>query len=485
MRYQMRSRLYLPLVFVLFHLLLLLLLRHALSDTKYSLFHRPDTGALREAGLVRLREAESYLTALKDARADAFSQQTRKVLAASPGAPPPDVCLVVVTGVARPQNYVVQSTAFLIARALSDLDPALDAEVRKRRKARTDGRGPPDPKNPTPFAGPVPRVRAWIQNSVGSTEHLGILNDLLEVRNSYPRIPAEQARESGDDWILKGVWDYAQALHEAVNAECALTLLLEDDGIVAEHFLPRLLSGLEPLLDGDHCDWAFVKIFATEFWEGWQINMKDIAILAGCGIVVGCAAVYAMARMGFTSPLAASPWKALRSSSPTLPHPASSSRFQTRLAEHLPTAAVFGYALLITILIMHAIGRQTLGAPWHRSPGLHPAGSGVSTVAHVYPTASHTASPYRSCAAQNGADLVQYLNSYAQSFAKPDDPVRVVPVDVLVDRFVASGWADMWELQPHLVQHIGAHSSTAGKNQGNFDVMKISTSFRGDTTHID
>ncbi|KAJ3180743.1 hypothetical protein HDU87_001856 [Geranomyces variabilis] len=335
-----------------------------------------------------------------------------------------------------------------------------------------------------PFAGPVPRVRAWIQNSVGSTEHLGILNDLLEVRNSYPRIPAEQARESGPDWLLKGVWDYAQALHEAINAECAVTLLLEDDGIVAEHFLPRLLSGLEPLLDDDHCDWAFVKIFATEFWEGWQINVKDIPILAAFGIAVGCAAVYAAARMGFTSPLSVSTWKAVRSSSPTLPYPASNSRSRARFTEHMPTAAIFGYALLMTILVMHAIGRQTLAAPWHRSPGLHTAGSGVSTVAHVYPTASHTSSPYRSCAAQNTADLVQYLNSHAQSFANPDDPVPVVPVDVLVDRFVASGLADMWELQPHLVQHVGAHSSISTKNQGNFDVLKISTSFRGDTTHI-
>ncbi|TPX56718.1 hypothetical protein PhCBS80983_g04324 [Powellomyces hirtus] len=485
----------------LFPLALYSLLGTALQDTKYSYFYRRNITALQRAEVLREQQADAYLSALKYVRTT--HNETAKVL----NAPhhhhpdPPDLCFVVLSGVARPQRYVVQTVAFLLARVMGDVMPEMDREVREKMGgAAAVSTSLKSAKPPLVAMGTtpprLPRVRTWIHNSVGTNDHLGIIPSLVDIYAATPRISLEA--DSSRGWYEKAIWDYAEALDVAMTEKCGLTVLLEDDGIVASGVVRHVFEGMRPLMSTDadkkdECGWVFVKLFYTEFWTGWQSSVADIATLAICGVAAGLGVVKianrCYARTITTPRRKSSLFAPHRDDSPYLPAPTTSTTPpRRRRPPSLPltpptllSLLLFAYTTALVILTLHAIGRQNVTALWNRRPGLTRTTALASTVAHVYPTNPTTTS----CAARNTRDLIIYLNQKATYFADHGaEETPVVPVDILVDTYVSDNRKTKWELRPHLVQHVGVHSSTRHKNQGNFDIVKISSTYADGTTFI-
>ncbi|KAJ3016104.1 hypothetical protein HKX48_004195 [Thoreauomyces humboldtii] len=445
-----------------------------LQDTKYSHFYRLNHTDAVLTERLRLHHAAGYISALRDVRGRTDPATTSpRFLDAKGGAGNPDLCLVILSGVPRPQRYVETAVGFLVGRVLRELDPALHRTV-QLRQAEAEDRPPPALDGTRyPKLEPTPYVRAWVHNSVGNVDHLGSVADVMEVHNTRvgqgPK-PGESLVYGG--WLSKAVEDYADALDRALTMRCGKTVILEDDGIVANRFLSSLLNGLKPL--DEQCDWAFVKLFYTEHWAGWQSIPSDIVTLIALGVMAGFAAVTIAYHFFLRKPTTD-----YHSLTPSLSSPIPWHRSPLRQRSPcriISLILLFLYAATMTSLTFHAIGRQNLTAWYNRRPGLYPTLALASTVAHVY----HTVPP-DTCGYNTALELVRFIRSYGR---KRKEDEAVTPIDLLIDRFVEETGTTKWELMPHLVQHVGAWSSAKEKIQGHYLSMKISSSFQGDTISI-
>ncbi|KAI8819909.1 uncharacterized protein EV422DRAFT_568363 [Fimicolochytrium jonesii] len=465
------------------------------KDLRYSYFHHINATAVAEAEAARLRESESYLSTLHEilspvpvAGSNTTATNRRLLFGPSSNEADPKLCFAIISAADRPQKYVRQSAAFLVGRVVRELMPELDWEIRNKRSQRETGKHL-DGSVPSPPLLRPPPVRIWVHNLAGSREHLGIIPEVIDVVEPE----AKRRKSTGgadaashEEWLVNQINDFADALDHAVALKCGITVLVEDDGIVGTSPVRKLLESTKVLsLDStplhtskenpqeySKCDWAFIKLFYTEFWAGWENSPTDIATLA----LLGAAAGIVVAGIVFF--ILQSKNRNARRYLPVTT--------QTKKGRPRTTLAilVFIYVMTLTILILHASGRQNIAAlPGRgRASGLRVTDARASSVAHLYPTGTSSGLP--DCAMRTTTSLISYLRDRHKQYVAPTYKGRATPVDLLVDQFAEERGKQRLELQPHLFQHVGAYSSDKGKNQGNFKDMKVSSSFVGGTDVI-
>jgi hypothetical protein len=90
-------------------------------------------------------------------------------------------------------------------------------------------------------------------------------------------------------WVSNQQKDYLDAmnvcLEHAKRVDAPYYVVLEDDGLLANHFIQRIHSGVSSIVDKH--DWFIVKLFLTDYYAGWSGSRRDILTLLLPGGIVG------------------------------------------------------------------------------------------------------------------------------------------------------------------------------------------------------
>lgn len=214
-------------------------------------------------------------------------------------------------------------------------------------------------------------------------------------------------------------------LNHSVRVGSPYFVVLEDDGVVADSFVDRVKRDLAVL--SDKTDWVYVKLFATDFYEGWERDdyYMGVALLA---IWV----------------LAGALWRVRGSST------------------HALVCALGGSFIWLMLL---ALGKQNVRLP--PAAGLHELKLHVSSCAHVYSTA-------------HARDLITFVTFRSHTLLPNSD--------IALNKFLQLPGNEQlraFNLVPNLFQHTGLYSSCthsscaqAQKLHGDAAHMKQSSTFR-------
>ncbi|KAJ3337798.1 hypothetical protein HDU93_000473 [Gonapodya sp. JEL0774] len=241
---------------------------------------------------------------------------------------------------------------------------------------------------------------------------------------------ATNAKRGVTTWGANLTLDRALAFRHADREGCKYGIFLEDDAIAGKNILTKLRSVVEDL-ERRGVNWGFVKLFYTEFWAGWSLEVSDFLLLLASGFTLGVIITSVINRTLFRS-------------------------FRIPRLFRIFTLAYF---TALACLILWALGKQNVLAPLNRQPGLYERGPNAIRavgVANMHPR-------------RHFLGLADYLEKRACD--------NCMEMDDLVDEWAFSVGAGRWELVPHLFQHLGVFSSTTNKNQGNWKYVKISTTF--------
>lgn len=243
-----------------------------------------------------------------------------------------------------------------------------------------------------------------------------------------PRRDVQQTNKL--EWNVAQYDDFLSALTHCASV-APYALLLEDDVVAARNFLSALRSIIAKL-DGDgdggavrkRRDWAFVKLWFTEFWLGWgNDTLHTLVLLAALAGTL----TYLLLRF----------WR--------WPH-------RSALALALYVAAL----VVLTLLL---VGRQHV---FSYPPGLREFDTGCCTPATLFNR-------------RQAPRLVAYLRHYLTHH----DRNQTVPHDVMISHAARDLGLRMLHYTPHLFQHIGRISSSMSKVNPAWDTMKQSLSFPG------
>jgi cytochrome b len=381
----------------------------------------------------RLRSAETYFA---NSRNTTIVKSKATELGRELG-----LCIVIIAA-QRPQRYLLQLLGTLVSSYITEL-PRCELHVLQTSDA------------------------VELQQDVSSVKHL--LKATLNVQLSH-HITGDSSASTNRTWWSRETAHYAQALQLcADSSDTAYTCILEDDALPAQRVLTKLLDTVVPQLleweaaNQQHSTWVLAKLFATQYWFGWEV--EDVPVLTAVGFAVAAlvAAVLCNTRNGCLT----ARHRVLRDVLPTAVCEKATAVTAAAAAtllvvQHRPAIAILVtavYAALLVVGCLVAIGKQHV-LPVHKFRGVRETQQAASTVATLYPQ-------------RVVAPLVAFLEKEAQFGSR-------VPVDVLIGaQFIAAQKtrAVMLEVLPHLFQHIGLYSSNTVKNQGHFSFMKTSLGF--------
>ncbi|TPX32944.1 hypothetical protein SeMB42_g07553 [Synchytrium endobioticum] len=369
-----------------------------LYDTKYSWFDIKTTNTnAHNDEAARLASSKAFLLTLPHAHAPAPAPSD------SPG-----LCIYIISGSPRPQQYLTQATAFLLSRTDST----------QSRIAIVNTNIPPSAHS----------------EAIRLAQHVPIL------------IPTRRNVTTDDEWTQlswwkKGSYDFAAVFDLAHDSHCLVTVVLEDDAVVGPAFSETVRRRLARLLASDEsqCSWAYIKLFWTHYWDGWEVSVADVLVLAAVSLTAGivCALV-ALARLQRRRALGGSAVQAM-------------------------LLVVFAFGCVVALLVLLSVGKQN----WRRWLGASETGVVPSVAA-----AAAVGQVYSKCHLRGMADFL-----YARA---ADD----VPVDILFNAYVAEKQVRIYEVVPNVVQHVGLYSSAEVKNKGTAKFMKVSSTFVGDSVKV-
>ncbi|OWA54192.1 Dehydrogenase/reductase SDR family member 12 [Hypsibius exemplaris] len=247
------------------------------------------------------------------------------------------------------------------------------------------------------------------------------------VKAKMPQLlPLNKPKDSDSNWYKAELSDYSSALKfcyeeykemrikaRTTENRTHLTLILEDDVIATRRVFDKMLQGVETL-EGEN-DWLLVRLYRSAYWDGWEKNDWSVLIALGClGGVID---------IGFYS--------------------------------CVPVIIMMVVSGLITVCVLLMLNRQNLPFLWERA-GLHEDDASAGTLAVLYST-------------PRLAGLLEFLDSTSIG--------KETPIDVALNEFVAKTGLKQFHLVPDLFDHRGVFSSGAGKNDGTYEFMKVSSSF--------
>jgi hypothetical protein len=347
-----------------------------------------------------------------------------------------DFCVAVTSGRARRQRYVRRTVAALLREwiALDDADPLKSRFQVHVVAPPLDELNDPDALLPRDY-----RRLARLVLAHSESTRVQFLPDRLFAREDalYRRVLADRVPPLSAAQIAAHVarrrafypyWDREIANYVRALDACApvsrYTLVLEDDAVAARD-MPALLAAavahLEALHHNATVDWAWIKLFHTDHFDGWSLDsLPTLLACAAAPAALAGAVVYA------------------------------------RVSRNLALIVAL-QVLVAALILLLGLGRQA----WFRSA---PPGLSVSNVSCCIPAQLYNNRIVPS--------IVSFLS----------DPPYVDPVDRLLDEFRARHNATLLQymLVPHLFQHIGRYASYVGKNQGSWAKMVVSTSFAGE-----
>jgi hypothetical protein len=182
-------------------------------------------------------------------------------------------------------------------------------------------------------------------------------------------------------------------------------VILEDDGILADSFVTRVRHGLAAL--PQHQDWFYVKLFASDFFSGWEED--DVPLIVAPPLAIWCIALSLFRR---------NPSKAAR---------------------------LFAIAAgaSIACLGLAGVGKQNL---FRWRTGLNPIQQHFSMCANVFNT-----------------DAAERFLAFADEKMRADD--GSLNSDILLNRFLGQNAnLSAYNLVPNLYQHVGFSSSCASQS---------------------
>lgn len=77
--------------------------------------------------------------------------------------------------------------------------------------------------------------------------------------------------------------------NHAKRVNASYYVVLEDDGLLANHFIDRLHAGVAPIADKTD-EWFIVKLFLTDYFVGWSVD--DVTLLATLPGIFGTLVAY-------------------------------------------------------------------------------------------------------------------------------------------------------------------------------------------------
>ncbi|TPX33520.1 hypothetical protein SmJEL517_g03603 [Synchytrium microbalum] len=308
-------------------------------DTRYSWYDISTTNAnaARDEEL-RLASAKEYLSSLP---------------APSPFLLPPafySLCIFILSGQSRPQEYLTQTTAFLLSR--------MGSLPRNTRFAIVNAHKPGYDHNEA--------------NELG--QYLTVVEPPR--RNATTYWIGHDVWPDSVTWWQKGTYDFAATFDLAKEWKCPATVILEDDAIVEENFPQRVLSGIAPILD-DSCSWSYVKLFWTSYWSGFELTPVDIAIISSLSISIGILATLI-----------------------TLERLRAKGKYNTPMYSDRVrnvAAIVFGYSSVLSVVVLLSVGKQN----WTNMLFAEPVG-----LVESHARAAAVGQVYSSCALAPMADFL-------------------------------------------------------------------------------
>jgi len=242
----------------------------------------------------------------------------------------------------------------------------------------------------------------------GLNEDAVYLSKFIEVVNSsLPVTSASRSREK-DDYIL--------GLEIGLRHNSTYILMIEDDALPSIRLLGHLRYVLKHKMPGKFLkgrrDWAFLKLYYPEKWQGF--GWPELPELVLIGIVGGSLAV----------------WVQLKMRSP----------IQRKISLYC-TFAVWG---VYVVLVVYTVGR----AHWIELRKLSPVmysvvkAPGCCTPGVLYPR-SHA------------RNLANFLKSVQCS--------ESYPMDVAIDDFAKKMNLERYLVIPNMISHIGVHSSLGSR----------------------
>ncbi|KXS14477.1 hypothetical protein M427DRAFT_57646 [Gonapodya prolifera JEL478] len=393
-----------------------LFLRESLDDNRYSYFYQWDEKALTRNEAIRLVHSEVLIDILSGGAVPrqngldhAKSNKTGLFFDVDESVEP-DICFVVMAGAPRERKYLTQTVAFLLAH----INPINASDAR--------------------------RVQLSIYSTLRPTDNATELSRLSRVVRVVSNNRTTEADARTTTWSAKLSLDRARAYRYADEAGCRFAVMVEDDAIAGRNLLETLTRAAEEL-ERKKVEWGFVKLFYTEYWWGWSVDLRDIVQLVLMGVSAGLVLTLASSLILLPCLLPRKP----------------------PIVVHLVS---FAYFTAFATLILWSVGKQTIFAPITRAPGLHlrtPDEVRAVGVAHLHPR-------------RHLSSLASYLEERACDTCRETDN--------LADDWTFEAGVSRWELVPHVFQHIGVFSSWKAKNQGEFRWVKTSTAFYDDSVRL-
>jgi hypothetical protein len=200
-----------------------------------------------------------------------------------------------------------------------------------------------------------------------------------------------------------------------------------------------------------------VKLFVSDHWDGFGWSWTHLWDLL---YVAALALVFWMIFLRFSMMMMVSTEVGLENTQAASPATLLSSRLRRRSAQ-ARWAATYMACVVGFYVPCRLMGRQTLvNILEPKQFHLDPIGETAGTVGVAFPAASL---PH----------LRQYLIEQLRVSGK-----HLAPIDVLLNQWIdESNSFRAVRSTPSMIQHLGAYSSAARKNQGNFQEMKQDSAF--------
>lgn len=282
-----------------------------------------------------------------------------------------------------------------------------------------------------------------VQVHVLDVERDPALQDSHEAR-ILQKIPLLQYRNASngvtedDTWLVRGTKDYVKALRACqegphVTPWC---VILEEDALLTDDFLRKFREGVVDQLQDDRHKVAFVKLWTTDWWDGFEnedlpkMTLWIVAAASMLTVLVDCLCC----------------------------------KGGQRANRIIPLLMFFVFSVLTIAVNLYIVNAQALsqvGQPSYlhlRELGQHHASGNVAI---AYPNRVVPA-------------VVEFVES-AASFKGDGDPIDVV---IGVHFCSHNPQFHALEVAPSLVQHMGVYSSGGlGKNSGDFFYLKQDSKF--------
>ena len=231
----------------------------------------------------------------------------------------------------------------------------------------------------------------------------------------FRKFPNENASHVIMDWFEKEKQDYVYCMQQALKYKPKYIMIVEDDAFPRSEIFKVLHYIMTNRLERKHNhgyqeDWAYLKLYYPERWQGYSNEVHTILELIGLGSLGGIAFVVIL-------------------------------NFITRKRFRMITQYIFFVlGALYFILVAVSVGRQYM-VEWHR----------LSKHFYRLLPAPDCCSPANVYAQHMAVQLTHFLSSVTCS--------SHFPMDAALDQFATKHSYQRYVVEPNLIKHIGMVSS--------------------------